>query len=133
MTDPRSTENQVGSRVGDLGRGAAGPARVPVPQRVGDPPAEPLLPARGDRATRSSRTRRRWRTSTGTCGRLFAALRRGRRCCCIVCSDHGTAYGEDGYTATASPTRSCGRCPTPSSFWSRTGRSGGVSPRGELA
>lgn len=31
-------------------------------------------------------------------GRLFAALRARRRCFAIVCSDHGTAYGEDGYT-----------------------------------
>jgi hypothetical protein len=28
---------------------------------------------------------------------LFAALRRRGPCLCIVCSDHGTAYGEDGY------------------------------------
>ncbi|WP_336082599.1 STM4013/SEN3800 family hydrolase [Nocardia sp. SSK8] len=31
-------------------------------------------------------------------GRLFAALRSRRRCFAIVCSDHGTTYGEDGYT-----------------------------------
>ncbi|MQY30524.1 STM4013/SEN3800 family hydrolase [Nocardia aurantia] len=31
-------------------------------------------------------------------GRLFAAASRRRRCFAIVCSDHGTAYGEDGYT-----------------------------------
>ncbi|RMI43620.1 STM4013/SEN3800 family hydrolase [Streptomyces triticirhizae] len=31
-------------------------------------------------------------------GRLFAALRARRRCFAIVTSDHGTAYGEDGYT-----------------------------------
>jgi hypothetical protein len=30
--------------------------------------------------------------------RLFAAMRRRRPCFAIVCSDHGTAYGEDGYT-----------------------------------
>nr|WP_275472524.1 STM4013/SEN3800 family hydrolase [Myxococcus hansupus] len=29
---------------------------------------------------------------------LFAALRRRGPACCIVCSDHGTAYGDDGYT-----------------------------------
>lgn len=29
---------------------------------------------------------------------LFAALRRRGPAFCIVCSDHGTAYGEDGYT-----------------------------------
>ena len=28
---------------------------------------------------------------------LFAALRRRGPCLCVVCSDHGTAYGEDGY------------------------------------
>ncbi|MFF7738290.1 STM4013/SEN3800 family hydrolase [Streptomyces sp. NPDC007984] len=31
-------------------------------------------------------------------GRLFDAMRRRRRCFAIVCSDHGTTYGEDGYT-----------------------------------
>ncbi|OAI38878.1 metalloenzyme domain-containing protein [Planctomycetaceae bacterium SCGC AG-212-D15] len=30
-------------------------------------------------------------------GRLFAAIRRRGPTLCIVCSDHGTAYGEDGY------------------------------------
>ncbi len=30
-------------------------------------------------------------------GRLFDALGRSRPCLCIVTSDHGTAYGEDGY------------------------------------
>lgn len=31
-------------------------------------------------------------------GRLFAAMSARRRCFAIVCSDHGTAYGDDGYT-----------------------------------
>ena len=31
-------------------------------------------------------------------GRLFAAVSSRRRCFAIVCSDHGTAYGEDGHT-----------------------------------
>jgi len=31
-------------------------------------------------------------------GRLFAAFSSRRRCFAIVCSDHGTAYGDDGYT-----------------------------------
>ncbi|MEU4875743.1 STM4013/SEN3800 family hydrolase [Streptomyces sp. NPDC021608] len=31
-------------------------------------------------------------------GRLFAAMSRRGRCFAIVCSDHGTAYGDDGYT-----------------------------------
>ncbi|WP_280220237.1 STM4013/SEN3800 family hydrolase [Nocardia neocaledoniensis] len=31
-------------------------------------------------------------------GRLFEAMRARGRCFAIVCSDHGTAYGEDGYT-----------------------------------
>lgn len=30
--------------------------------------------------------------------RLFAAMRRRRPCFAVVCADHGTAYGEDGYT-----------------------------------
>ncbi|MGW0706146.1 STM4013/SEN3800 family hydrolase [Streptomyces sp. NPDC002643] len=31
-------------------------------------------------------------------GRLFTAMRSRRRCFAVVCSDHGTAYGDDGYT-----------------------------------
>jgi hypothetical protein len=31
-------------------------------------------------------------------GRLFTAAASRRRCFAIVCSDHGTAYGDDGYT-----------------------------------
>ncbi|WP_328930174.1 STM4013/SEN3800 family hydrolase [Streptomyces sp. NBC_00190] len=31
-------------------------------------------------------------------GRLFDAMSARRRCFAIVCSDHGTTYGEDGYT-----------------------------------
>ncbi|WP_345044986.1 STM4013/SEN3800 family hydrolase [Streptomyces sannanensis] len=31
-------------------------------------------------------------------GRLFAAASSRRRCFTVVCSDHGTAYGDDGYT-----------------------------------
>ncbi|MEW1546839.1 STM4013/SEN3800 family hydrolase [Streptomyces tsukubensis] len=31
-------------------------------------------------------------------GRLFAAAASRRRCFTIVCSDHGTTYGDDGYT-----------------------------------
>ncbi|WP_062212557.1 STM4013/SEN3800 family hydrolase [Streptomyces sp. NBRC 109706] len=31
-------------------------------------------------------------------GRLFDAMRSRRRCFAIVCSDHGTTYGDDGYT-----------------------------------
>lgn len=30
-------------------------------------------------------------------GRLFAAVQARGRALCVVCSDHGTAYGEDGY------------------------------------
>jgi hypothetical protein len=33
----------------------------------------------------------------GHLGRLFAGLRRRGRWLAVVCSDHGTAYGEDGY------------------------------------
>jgi Sulfatase len=31
-------------------------------------------------------------------GRLFAAMSSRRPCFAVVCSDHGTAYGEDGFT-----------------------------------
>ncbi|MEU0988719.1 STM4013/SEN3800 family hydrolase [Streptomyces sp. NPDC005953] len=31
-------------------------------------------------------------------GRLFTTVRSRRRCFVIICSDHGTTYGDDGYT-----------------------------------
>lgn len=31
-------------------------------------------------------------------GRLFTAMSRRRPCLALVCSDHGTAYGDDGWT-----------------------------------
>jgi arylsulfatase A-like enzyme len=34
----------------------------------------------------------------GELGRLFAAVRRTGPVLVVICSDHGTAYGEDGYT-----------------------------------
>ncbi|MEU5400138.1 STM4013/SEN3800 family hydrolase [Streptomyces sp. NPDC005963] len=30
--------------------------------------------------------------------RLFSVVRRRRRCFVVICSDHGTTYGDDGYT-----------------------------------
>jgi hypothetical protein len=34
----------------------------------------------------------------GCLGDLFAGLRRRAPWLCVICSDHGTAYGEDGYS-----------------------------------
>ncbi len=50
---------------------------------------------------------------------LFAAMRGVRPSLAIICSDHGTAYGEDGYWAIASAIPSSGRFPTPNLFCRR--------------
>ena len=34
----------------------------------------------------------------GQLGRLFAGLRKRSSWLAVICSDHGTAYGEDGFT-----------------------------------
>ena len=74
-------------------------AAVPVPQRLGPAPAQLVLPARRRPRTAGPATRPRWSTSTGTSAALFALPPRAAGpCFAIVCSDHGTAYGEDGYT-----------------------------------
>ena len=82
----------------DRARRPAPAAAVPVPQRLGAAPAQPPLPARAPPRTAGPATRPRWRTSTATSAACSPALpRRGRPCLVIVCSDHGTAYGEDGH------------------------------------
>ena len=51
------------------------------------------------------------------CSRLVTG--RGRPCQVIICSDHGTAVRRGRpRRPPGRPTRSCGRCRTPSSFWS---------------
>ena len=47
--------------------------------------------------TAATVTRRLCGTSTRTSAGLFALMAARRACFTIVCSDHGTAYGEDGH------------------------------------
>ena len=59
----------------------------------------------------------------GHLGRLFAAAqRRAPAVFAIVCSDHGTAYGEDGYTGHRLGHGWSGPCRTPSSSCDREAR-----------
>src|SRR5262245_4584997 len=96
VTDPRSTENQVALADAVLGRLPLGqrvflfvnvsaihqPNCIFVPGVAEDSPATHAAAlAYVDRHL----------------PRLFAAVRRRGPALCILCSDHGTAYGEDGY------------------------------------
>lgn len=96
VTDPRSTENQVALAERVLARQP--PARrvflflnvsaVHQPNRVYVDGATRDTPATHAAALAYV---------DGQMPRLFAALRRRGPSYVIVCSDHGTAYGEDGY------------------------------------
>jgi hypothetical protein len=96
VTDPRSTENQVALAEDRLGRLPAGrrvflfvnvsaihqPNRIFVPGAAEDTPATHAAAlAYVDRHL----------------PRMFAAVRRRGPALCVLCSDHGTAYGEGGY------------------------------------
>ncbi|WP_276375530.1 STM4013/SEN3800 family hydrolase [Corallococcus exercitus] len=97
VTDPRSTENQASLAVKILGA-------LPREQRVFlfinvsalHQPNRHYVPG----ATEDSKATQAAALAyvDGQLGPLFQALRRRGPAFCIVCSDHGTAYGEDGYT-----------------------------------
>ena len=53
--------------------------------------------ARRQRTTAAKPWRRRWHMSTRICHASSQPWRGGRRLLAILCSDHGTAYGDDGY------------------------------------
>jgi hypothetical protein len=97
VTDPRSTENQVAFAV-DLLR------RLPATQRVflflnvsaiHQPNYFYLQPRGPDSLATHAAALAYVDTQLPE---LFRAMRRRGPVFCIVCSDHGTAYGEDGYT-----------------------------------
>jgi hypothetical protein len=96
VTDPHSTENQIGLAADVLGRLPRGrrvflfvnvsaihqPNRIFVEGAAEDSPiTQAAALAYVDRHL----------------PRLFAVMRRRAPVLCILCSDHGTAYGEDGY------------------------------------
>jgi arylsulfatase A-like enzyme len=97
VTDPRSTENQVNLALDRV-------AVVPSERRVFlflnvsaiHQPNYFYLPGavRDDLATHAAALE----YVDAHLGRLFAGLRRRGPWFAVVCSDHGTAYGEDGYT-----------------------------------
>lgn len=96
VTDPRSTENQVSLAVAIL-------ARLPRERRaflflnisaVHQPNRSYLEGAEEDSLASHTAALAYVDASLPP---LWAALRRRAPLFCIVCSDHGTAYGEDGY------------------------------------
>lgn len=97
VTDPRSTEHQV-----DLALRRV--ADVPADRRVFlfvnvsaiHQPNRFYLPGAAEDTVESHAAALEY--ADGHLGRLFAGLRRRGPWLAVVCSDHGTAYGEDGYT-----------------------------------
>jgi len=97
VTDPQSTENQVSlalSRVAEWPRDRrvflfVNVSAIHQPNRF-------YLPGAGDDSIESHAAALEY--VDGQLGRLFAGLRRRGPWLCVVCSDHGTAYGEAGYT-----------------------------------
>jgi hypothetical protein len=96
VTDPRSTENQVALAEEVL-------ARVPRDRRVFlfinvsalHQPNHHYLPGASEDSRASHAAALEY--VDRQLPRLFAALRRRGPAFCIACSDHGTAYGEDGH------------------------------------
>ncbi len=96
VTDPRSAENQMALAAAILGRRAGRPPRLPVRERVGRPPAESPLSGWGREDTIASHAAA-LRHVDRHLPTLFEAARNRGPTLAILCSDHGTAYGEDGY------------------------------------
>jgi hypothetical protein len=97
VTDPRSTENQVNLALRRV-------AEVPPGKRVFlfvnvsalHQPNRFYLPGAADDTIESHAAALEY--TDGHLGRLFDGLRRRGPWLAVVCSDHGTAYGEGGYT-----------------------------------
>ncbi len=97
VTDPRSTENQVNLAL----RRVAGlpPARrvfLFVNVSAIHQPNRFYLPGASDDSIESHGAALEY--ADRELGRLFAGLRERGPWLAVICSDHGTAYGEDGYT-----------------------------------
>lgn len=97
VTDPRSTEHQVNLA---LERVAAVPAdrRVFLFVNVSaiHQPNRFYVPGAGEDTLDTHAAALEY--VDGHLGRLFAGLRQRGQWLAVACSDHGTAYGEDGYT-----------------------------------
>lgn len=96
VTDPASTENQVRVAVARL-------AAVPAGRRAFlflnvsalHQPNRFYVPGAAEDSLETHAAALRY--VDGQLPPLFAALRRRGLCLVVICSDHGTAYGEDGY------------------------------------
>jgi hypothetical protein len=97
VTDPRSTENQANlalARVAEQPRSRrvflfVNVSAIHQPNRF-------YLPGAADDTIESHAAALEY--VDGHLGRLFAGLRKRGPWLCVICSDHGTAYGEGGYT-----------------------------------
>ena len=97
VTDPRSTEHQVNlalARVAEVPRGRRVFLFVNV-SAIHQPNRFYLSGAAEDTLESHAAA---LEYADVHLGRLFAGLRRRGPWLAVVCSDHGTAYGEDGYT-----------------------------------
>ena len=96
VTDPRSTEHQVNLMLRRVGEHPAG-GRVFAFLNVSaiHQPNRFYLPGAADDTIESHAAALEY--VDGQLGRLFDGLRRRGPWLAVVCSDHGTAYGEDGY------------------------------------
>jgi hypothetical protein len=97
VTDPRSTEHQVNLALRCV-------AKLPAAQRVFlfinvsaiHQPNRFYLPGAFDDTIESHAAALEY--VDGELGHLFAGLKNRGPWLAVICSDHGTAYGEDGYT-----------------------------------
>ena len=97
VTDPRSTENQVRLAVEVLApRPAAAGCSCSSTSRRSTNPTGSTCPARSEDSIHSHAAALAY--VDGCLPPLFDAIRRRGPCLCVLCSDHGTCYGEDGYT-----------------------------------
>src|SRR5262245_23565313 len=97
VTDPHSTERQVDLALGRVADQPPG-RRVFLFVNVSavHQPNRCYLPGAAEDCLESHAAALEY--VAGQLGRLFAGLRRRGPWLAVVCSDHGTAYGEDGYT-----------------------------------
>ena len=96
VTNPRSTEHQVNHALKLIGSAEPG-QRLFLFMNVSaiHGPNHYFVP--GAKRDSVDTQRAALRYADGQLGRLFEAMRARGKTFCIVCSDHGTAYGEDGY------------------------------------
>jgi hypothetical protein len=97
VTDPYSTENQV-RRAGDALNGVCDSRRAFLFLNI-SALHQPNCFYLDGAAEDSPATQAAALAYVDSClPQLFAALRRRGPALCVICSDHGTAYGDDGYT-----------------------------------